>query len=781
MYSSGSSSSAGGSAGAHRRVKIRPVRKANDSEHDASMDVVLRAMDVIYRRDASSLSFEEIYRSTYTLVLHKRGDDLHRRLLTTMQTILAADVAAKLAPLVGAGAGDFGGDQGRVFLRAVAGLWDHFATSLKLMGDVLMYMDKNHCRRPPKNLPSSWELGLLVFRDHVLRSTIVPVRATLRACLLDQIAAERNGDVIDPSLMRRVLTMLVDLGHSTADPLGVKHPTHIFGETVPHGSVYQADFETAFLAATIDFYKAEAQRLVPSLDVAAYLVQCETRLQEEERRVQQYVHVSTLRTLLQRAREQLLSDHVATLLQTGLATLLFTPAHDPDLNRLFRLLEPVPDGHSKLLDAIAAELAARGAAIHALVTDDARDPAVPWMDAVLALDRRVTRVLTACFAGKPEFEKRMQTALAGVVHAQPKAAELMAQFLDVHLRRGAVKKGEDEIEAVLKDAVKVLHFLHDKDTFERFYNQHLARRLLRKQSSSEELEKAVIADLRTLGGSQFTTRFEKMLGDMSVSRDLAAQFKDACRAAETRVVDLSVNVLTSSLWPVAAEGADNAACVYPAPAQAALTAFEQFYAKRHPKRVLTWLPHLGTAELKANFPRGAKELSVTTFAMVVLMLFNDRDALRYEDIRAETNIPEPELKRTLQSLSLGKVKVLVKSPPTKEVAEGHQFTYNGDFKDAKYKIKVSAIAARADVDAERAQTLQKVEEERAQITDATVVRIMKARKTMAHNELVTETVRQLSARFMASPALVKKRIESLIEREFLERAAGAHSVYNYLA
>lgn len=40
---------------------------------------------------------------------------------------------------------------------------------------------------------------------------------------------------------------------------------------------------------------------------------------------------------------------------------------------------------------------------------------------------------------------------------------------------------------------------------------------------------------------------------------------------------------------------------------------------------------------------------------------------------------------------------------------------------------------------------------------------MKARKTLSHNELVAEVVRQLMTRFTPSPAIIKKRIEGLID------------------
>ncbi len=47
-----------------------------------------------------------------------------------------------------------------------------------------------------------------------------------------------------------------------------------------------------------------------------------------------------------------------------------------------------------------------------------------------------------------------------------------------------------------------------------------------------------------------------------------------------------------------------------------------------------------------------------------------------------------------------------------------------------------------------------------------------ARRTEEHNNLVSEVTKQLTPRFLAQPAMIKKRIESLIERDFLERRDG---------
>ncbi len=69
--------------------------------------------------------------------------------------------------------------------------------------------------------------------------------------------------------------------------------------------------------------------------------------------------------------------------------------------------------------------------------------------------------------------------------------------------------------------------------------------------------------------------------------------------------------------------------------------------------------------------------------------------------------------------------------------------------------------------------------ERQNIIDAVVVRIMKARKTEKHNQLMEDIIRQITI-FMAQPQMIKQRIESLIEREYLTRDEQDRSKYIYL-
>ena len=74
----------------------------------------------------------------------------------------------------------------------------------------------------------------------------------------------------------------------------------------------------------------------------------------------------------------------------------------------------------------------------------------------------------------------------------------------------------------------------------------------------------------------------------------------------------------------------------------------------------------------------------------------------------------------------------------------------------------------------------KVEQERSYTTDAAIVRIMKIRKQLSHNQLISEVLTQLSF-FKPVSKAIKKRIESLIEREFLQRDDNNPNLYKYMA
>ena len=134
------------------------------------------------------------------------------------------------------------------------------------------------------------------------------------------------------------------------------------------------------------------------------------------------------------------------------------------------------------------------------------------------------------------------------------------------------------------------------------------------------------------------------------------------------------------------------------------------------------------------------------------------------------------LKRILHSMVCGKYKILLKSASTRGIKEDDEFHVNGKFNNKLRKFRVPIASLEA------SHNKKRVDEDRNFAIDAAIVRIMKTRKVLQHHELLTETLSQLHF-FKPDPRAIKKRVEALIEREYLERdvSGGSASTYTYLA
>jgi cullin 3 len=177
--------------------------------------------------------------------------------------------------------------------------------------------------------------------------------------------------------------------------------------------------------------------------------------------------------------------------------------------------------------------------------------------------------------------------------------------------------------------------------------------------------------------------------------------------------------------------------------------------------------------------------------MVILMLFNelpDGQGLTIPEIEAETNIPKKDLIKSLASLTGVKKWALLRKEPSnsKELLDTDQFYYNSAFSSKFVKIKIGVAiggANKLENDAERQDTKKRIDDERGHSIEAAIVRIMKQRKELTHQNLMTETIQQLSQRFQPDVNMIKKKIEALIDREYLERGPDESrpAYYIYLA
>ena len=132
--------------------------------------------------------------------------------------------------------------------------------------------------------------------------------------------------------------------------------------------------------------------------------------------------------------------------------------------------------------------------------------------------------------------------------------------------------------------------------------------------------------------------------------------------------------------------------------------------------------------------------------------------LTYTDLSTSTGLPPPELQRTLQSLSLGKLRVLIKSPKGRDITASDKFCVNNSFISPQIRVKINQVQLK-ETPQENKETHERVEQDRQYETQAAIIRIMKARRSIRHVELVQQVIEQTKNRGTLDVGLIKRNID----------------------
>lgn len=742
-------------------MRIRAFPMTMDDKYVEDIwNLLKNAIQEIQKKNNSGLSFEELYRNAYTMVLHKHGE----RLYSGLKQVVTDHLTEKIRK-------DVVNSLNNNFLDTLNAAWNDHQTSMVMIRDILMYMDRVYVQQ--NGVDNVYNLGLILFRDLVVRHG--NIRDHLCQTLLTLVRRERKGEVVDRMAIRNACQMLMILGIDTR-------------------SVYEEDFEKPFLEESAEFYKLEGQKFLVENSASVYIQKVEARINEESERAKHYLDPTTEEPIVKVVEEELIRKHMKTVVEMENSGVIHMLKHNKieDLARMHRLFIRVKDGLKTVCDCMRGYLREQGKALVVEEEGESSKNPITYIQSLLDLKDRFDHFLNNSFNNDRLFKQAISLEFEYFLNLNGKSPEFLSLFVDDKLKKGVKGLSEQEVEIVLDKCMVLFRFLQEKDVFERYYKQHLAKRLLLGKSISDDSEKNMISKLKTECGCQFTSKLEGMFKDMSLSQSTNDEFRQHISNNQINLmgVDLVVRVLTTGFWPTQASSPK---CMIPPQAQNAFDCFKRFYLGCHSGRQLTLQPQLGTAELNATFPPSKKEggpseirrhiFQVSTHQMCLLMLFNRQERWTYEEVSQHTEIPERDLKRALQSLACGKPtqRVLTKDPKGKDISPTDMFFVNEQFTSKFHRVKIQTVLAKGEMEPERKETRNKVDEDRKHEIEAAIVRIMKARKKRPHNLLVAEVTEQLKARFMPSPQVIKKRIEGLIEREYLARTPEDRKVYVYVA
>jgi cullin 1 len=659
--------------------------------------------------------------------------------------------------------------QDEALLRYYGAEWDRYTTGANYINRLFTYLNRHWVKRERdegrKNVYPVYTLALVQWRTNFFQH-IQNKNSKLAGAILRLIEIQRNGDTIDQGLVKKVVDSFVSLGLDENDT------------NKACLDVYKESFETPFLDTTEKYYKQESETFLAANSVSEYLKKAEERLKEEEDRVDRYLNTSTRKALISKCEHVLIREH-SELMWESFQNLLDYDK-DEDLRRMYALLSRIPEGLEPLRKKFEEHVKNAGLnAISKLVGEgdsaDAVDPKA-YVDTLLEVHRKNSGTVTQSFRGEAGFVASLDKACrefvnhnAATGNSSTKSPELLAKHADLLLRKNNKMAEEVDLEGALNRLMVLFKYIEDKDVFQTFYTTKLSKRLIHGVSASDESEASMISKLKEACGFEYTNKLQRMFTDMSLSKDLTDSFKERMQQNHDDMdISFSVMVLGTNFWPL---NPPEHGFTVPTAIQPTYDRFQKYYQTKHSGRKLTWLWNYSKNEMRTNYLNQKYIFMTSSYQMAVLLQYNSGMTYSLQELEAATSISKDILLQVLALLV--KAKVLINE-------ESEQYDLNPGFKSKKIRVNLN-LPIKAEVKQESNDVLKTVDEDRKYVIQATIVRIMKARKTMKNQQLIQEVIAQISQRFSPKIPDIKKAIDTLLEKEYIERVDGTRDTFAYVA
>jgi Cullin family/Cullin protein neddylation domain len=655
-------------------------------------------------------------------------------------------------------------------LKGVALRWQNHKMLVYWMRKIFYYLDRYYIKN--SNLDNLFLAGVKIFKEEIFNH----IKENVKNALLQEIAEERNGSVIDINVIKETLLCFSQLGCTkfTIEKQKFDDQERLLWTGVSCLDVYKEDFEKYFLVESDIYYVEKGKKWISTLSCNEYLHSANKSFQDEERRLQAYLDPNTKDLINDILVNELVKNNAKTVSDmpgTGCVDMLKHDKRD-ELKLMFNIFKKHEACLSNITTKLSAHIEGKGSQI---VSDPKlQEDAIEFTKSLLEFKSEIDGMIEYSFDNHSLFQRCRDMSFQNFMNKIPYSAHYIASYCDHEMKKGLKGVSEADTEKRLAALIKLFVCLHDRDVFIRYYTRFLAKRLLDETSVSDEAEQNMISKLKVECGHNIVNKISNMYQDKTLSENVMKEFKSLSHKGNPDGILLNVQILRNGCWPEQSPEP----CKIPEELGNCFKKFESFYLNKHQGRNLTILLSYGTCEIGTLFAKKPYTCIINPYQTAILMLFNKNNSYALNELRDITGLSDNTLKSNLIPFFNPKSRLFTKPSSGKTINDTDLITLNLDFNSATLrvsfipkKVKKAEVANKEDDKA--------VENERKYILDSVIVRIAKGRRQIKHQELITEVIRQVD-HFKPQPPMIKGQIESLIQREFLARDEKDKTLYIYL-
>ncbi|NXP44884.1 CUL4A protein, partial [Heliornis fulica] len=286
-----------------------------------------------------------------------------------------------------------------LFLKKINNCWQDHCRQMIMIRSIFLFLDRTYVLQNSM-LPSIWDMGLELFRNHVISDKQVQNKTIDGILLL--IERERNGEAVDRSLLRSLLSMLSDLQ--------AKYLHHVSKRLEEEGDrvITYLDHSTQFFLYISNCIYATVYKFFNFIFLGLDSLLDENRISDLTQTYQLFSRV--------KGGQQILLQHWSEYIKNFGTTIVVNPEKDKDMVQ-------------ELLD----------------------------------FKDKVDHIIEVCFQKNEKFINLMKESFETFINKRPnKPAELIAKYVDSKLRAGNKEATDEELERILDKIMIIFRFIHGK-------------------------------------------------------------------------------------------------------------------------------------------------------------------------------------------------------------------------------------------------------------------------------------------------------------------------------